>query len=521
MSARARASLAHGIAACRCTPRSARYGACRLAASRPSTRSPAFQHVRTLATAVDIPICAKPPVYGQPMPGTHPHLMSKGDITPGITAEEYHARRKALMDSLPDRSVVIALGGKIKYMSQGIFYKFRQASDFWYLTGFEEPDSAVILEKTSDSKGYRMSLFLRPKDKYHELWEGACTGIDAAITLFGADAAHPMEDLPTNLRGLLSSETCENVYVDGSLSPKGRAKKGLFDFLTKANKPEYESLLSGAKGKIRELSPEVGKMRAFKSLAEQSLMRKAGEVSGRAHGKTMAFTSDATSESQLAAYFEFQCAMQGAQRPAYVPVVASGANARIIHYVNNDCTIQPGELVLMDAGAEYNGYASDITRTWPVTGKFTEPQRDLYQAVLNVEKACIELCTASAEMSLNDLHRRSCELLRQELTQLGFKLRSGDIEQVLYPHFLSHPIGIDLHESSTIDRSKSLQSGMVITIEPGVYVPPADNFPKHFHNIGIRIEDCVLIQPDHSVVLSINAPKEIADVEGACQRSLA
>ncbi|EJU06002.1 hypothetical protein DACRYDRAFT_12811 [Dacryopinax primogenitus] len=224
------------------------------------------------------------------------------------------------MDSLPDHSVVIALSGKIKYMSQSIFYKFRQASDFWYLTGFAEPESAVVL----DSKGYRMTLFLRPKDKQHELWEGACTGVDAAIALFGADSAHPMDSLPTILRSLLTDSKCENIYVDSSMSPRGRSKKGLFDFLTKGAKAEYDGILSAAKGRVKELGTEVGRMRAYKSVAEQRIMRKAGEISGRAHAKTMAFTAEAQTEAQLAAHLEYQCALHGAQRPAYVPVVASG-----------------------------------------------------------------------------------------------------------------------------------------------------------------------------------------------------
>ncbi|KZT53381.1 peptidase M24 [Calocera cornea HHB12733] len=499
----------------------------------PRTRAPgALHHTRTLATPApaqdDIPQCTKPPRYGQPTPDTHPHLMRPGELTPGIPREEYHARRTRLMDSLPDGTVALALGGKVKYMSQGIFYKFRQASDFWYLTGFDEPDSAVILEKTSDTKGYRMTLFLRPKDAQLELWEGACTGVDAALTLFSADSAYAMSALPAHLRSLLSAPSTQHIYVDGSLSPKGRAKKGLFDFLKGGGKTEYDGILSGARGRIHELAPEVGRLRAIKSENEQAVMRRAGALSGRAHAKTMAFTRSAQTEAQLAAHFEYQCALAGAQRPAYVPVVASGANARIIHYVNNDCTLRPGEMVLMDGGAEYNGYASDITRTWPVSGTFTPPQRDLYSAVLAVEKACIGLCTGSAQLSLADLHRRSCELLREELTQIGFRFGRGgggaggrELEGTLYPHFLSHPIGIDLHESATIDRGERLRPGMVITVEPGVYVPPHDSFPKHFHNLGVRIEDCVLVQQEHSVVLSVEAPKEVEDVEGACQRSLA
>lgn len=160
------------------------------------------------------------------------------------------------------------------------------------------------------------------------------------------------------------------------------------------------------------------------------------------------------------------------------------------------------------------------TRTYPANGVFTEPQRDLYAAVLAAQKACVSLCTEAAGFSLNTLHRKSVDLLRVELNQIGFGLVSGDLERVLYPHFLSHPIGIDLHESSNFDRGQRLAAGMVVTVEPGIYVPPTPSFPKHFHDIGVRIEDEVLVQKDHPVVLSVNAPKEIVDIEGACRGSL-
>jgi len=216
-------------------------------------------------------------------------------------------------------------------------------------------------------------------------------------------------------------------------------------------------------------------------------------------------------------HFEYLCSLSGSQRLAYVPVVASGPNALIIHYTSNNQVIQDGEMILMDAGCEYNGYASDITRTYPASGTFTEPQKELYTAVLSAQKALIGLCTESAQLNLHDLHRKSCELLKQELNQIGFKLQTGDLERVLYPHFLSHPIGIDLHESSNFNRGEYLKSGMIITVEPGIYVPPTANFPKHFHNMGIRIEDEVLIGPKHPVILSVSAPKEVVDIEGACQ----
>jgi intermediate cleaving peptidase 55 len=208
------------------------------------------------------------------------------------------------------------------------------------------------------------------------------------------------------------------------------------------------------------------------------------------------------------------------QRPAYVPVVASGENALVIHYTRNDHLLRDGELVLMDAGGEYNGYASDISRTFPVNGTFTPPQRELYAALLTTQKALVKECTVARGHSLDSLHRMSVDLLRVELGKIGVPCEGPVLERVLYPHYLTHSIGIDLHESGTVERSAPLKEGMVITIEPGVYVPADPQFPKYFHGLGIRIEDEVLVGAEHPVVLSANAPKEIEDVEGACQGAL-
>jgi len=273
--------------------------------------------------------------------------------------------------------------------------------------------------------------------------------------------------------------------------------------------------LSGNKRK--PLAPEVGRLRTIKSRWEQGVMRAAADISGRAHAKTMRFSRPGISEAALAAHFEYNCSLSGSQRLAYVPVVASGPNALIIHYTSNNHILREGEMVLIDAGCEYNGYASDITRTYPSSGTFTPAQAELYTALLSAQKALCALCTESSGISLHGLHRRSCQLLKRELNQIGFGLQTGDLERVLYPHFLSHPIGIDLHESSHFDRSGGLKEGMVVTIEPGVYVPPSKNFPYHFRDMGIRIEDEVLVGKDYATVLSVNAPKEIGDVEGACQ----
>ncbi|KAK7471233.1 aminopeptidase [Stygiomarasmius scandens] len=488
--------------------------------------------LRAYATEAQSQVCIKPTLYGQPTFQSHPHLVKPNELTPGFPPEEYESRRKRLMDNLPENSVVVSVGGTVKYMSGKIFYKFRQASDFWYLTGFEEPDSALILEKTSSSRGYRMTLFTTGTDPSKAQWDGASTSHSDVCNIFSADDARHIDHFPSHLRAALFNYS--NIYVDMPPSRtrrgyKSASAKNLLKYLSlglgsdeggaKEAFSETESIIEGInKARRKALAPEISRLRAIKSEREQGVMRAAADISGRAHAKTMRFTRPGISESALAAHFEYICSLDGAQRLAYVPVVASGPNSLIIHYTSNNQIIEDGEMILIDAGCEYNGYASDITRTFPANGTFSPAQRDLYAAVLSAQKQLVTYCYEGWEGgNLYELHRQSRELLIAELRQIGMDLRGGAIDR-LYPHFLSHPIGIDLHESDTYSRSQSLKAGMVITIEPGIYVPPTPEFPSAFHGLGVRIEDEVLVGKTKGmeVVLSVSAPKEIADVEGAC-----
>ncbi|KAJ7499439.1 peptidase M24 [Mycena latifolia] len=474
------------------------------------------------ATEAALTEVSKPSAFGQPLFQSHPHLVQSMELTPGFSAQEYETRRRNLMNTLPESSLVVAISGAVKYMSGQIFDKFRQASDFWYLTGFDEPNSAVILEKTSTSRGYRMTLFSTGKNSEKEKWDGARTGLSEAGTIFQADEARSIDHFASHLRSVLSIYS--NVFVDVpptyNRTPSKFSTKSILNYLSPPLKPrsEYDSIVEGLSSSRRKpLAPKIAPLRAIKSEAELRVMRQAADISGRAHAKTMRFARPGLSEAALAAHFEYLCSLAGSQRPAYVPVVASGANALIIHYTSNNHLIREDEVLLMDAGCEYNGYASDITRSFPASGTFTPAQRDLYGAVLSAQKALIALCTEASGLTMHQIHLQTCLLLRQELKQIGMDVSARDLEHVLFPHYVSHPIGLDLHESSHFDRSGSLKTGMVITIEPGIYVPPSPSFPKHFHNIGIRIEDEVLVGKEHPVVLSVAAPKEIADVEGACQ----
>ncbi|KAG0045961.1 hypothetical protein BGZ83_008835 [Gryganskiella cystojenkinii] len=445
--------------------------------------------------------------YGQPTWMTHPHLMKQGEITPGLSAAEYELRRTLLMESLPENSIVVATSHKTRFMTNNIFYPFHQHTDFHYLCGFNEPDSALVLEKDSSApRGYRMTMFVAPKNANIEMWEGARTGIEAAKEVFGADEA-----IDANLfryRIVDMAGRYEHVYYDyptpSMFLPMDIAKK-------LHNRPDSDAMAS-----TKNLSPLIQELRVIKSVSEIKLMRQAGEISGKAFIETMKFTNPSRLEHQIYAKFDFECRMRGSQMMAYVPVVAGGSNALTMHYVNNDQPLQDGDLLLMDAGGEYNGYASDITRTWPVNGKFTQAQKDLYSVVLNANKECIKLCTEEHGLTLNQIHDVSMRLTKEGLARLGIKPLPHDVDRRLYPHHVGHYLGMDVHDTGDISRSRPLKEGMVITIEPGLYIPRDPAYPEKYQGIGIRIEDNVVIGKTVPTVLSVTAPKEIVDIEYCC-----
>ena len=262
--------------------------------------------------------------------------------------------------------------------------------------------------------------------------------------------------------------------------------------------------------KIKSLRPVINDLRAYKSAAEIENMRKAGKASGRAHTEVMKYKwSD---EKQLDGFLEYQFKKNGCDGLAFEPVVAGAQNGLSIHYVRNDDVLHNGQMVLVDGGGTYGGYIADITRCWPVNGKFSDPQRDLYEAVLRVQRSCIALCRESANLSLDKLHAIAENGLKDQLEQIGFDM-SGKAIETLFPHHLGHYIGLDVHDSVGYSRKVVLSKGHCITIEPGVYIPVDDRWPKHFQGMGIRIEDSVCIQEDNPYVLTTEAVKEVVDIE--------
>ncbi|KAI1817319.1 peptidase M24, structural domain-containing protein [Poronia punctata] len=452
---------------------------------------------RTYATSSEV--SASGLLFGQPVHETHPHLLKPGELTPGITAQEYHERRSRLCASLPPNSAVILRSAAVQYRSGAVFHGFRQDSNFLYLTGFNEPESIAVLRKTGDAADdYIFHLFCRPKSPQNEQWSGPWSGIDAARDVWNADEVGDIGSSGPLLREALKG--VERVYTDAE-----RTKHGV--------ETSFGNLLRLSAPNISAYSPlktHINALRAIKSSAEIACMRRAGRDSGRA--LTAAMRRSWTTEKELAAFLEYTYQMSGLDGQAYIPVVAGGSRGLLIHYVLNNAPLDPEETVLVDAGGEYGTYVTDITRTWPVSGRFTPAQRDLYNAVLKAQRASVSLCRASANLTLDQLHGITERALREELVQLGFDL-GGNVMDKLFPHHVGHYIGLDVHDVPGYPRNVVLKEGHCITIEPGVYVPDDDRFPKHFRGLGVRIEDSVAIGDDNPFVLTTEAVKEVDDIE--------
>ncbi|KAG1352502.1 hypothetical protein G6F62_002662 [Rhizopus arrhizus] len=436
--------------------------------------------------------------------GEDEEILSNGEVTPGFTAVEYEKRRSNLMSTLPEDSVVVCLGYGTRYMTNNIFYPFHQNTDFWYLCGFNEPDSALILEKDKSKRGYKQTMFVPPKNAHAELWDGPRTGIQGAKEIFGADEAYESTKFTAYLKHIIGSY--KNIFMD---SPEKMP--------TLLSDESAKLIQTGLKiQSILPLSKKVQELRMIKSPSEIEAMKKSGLISAKAFVEAMKWTKPGLTEAQLWAKFDYETRMRGSSMLAYVPVIAGGPNALSLHYVRNDMELKDNDLVLVDCGGEYNGYASDITRTWPVNGRFSDAQKELYQAVLNVNKKCIKLCTESSNLSLHGIHSESVRFMKEELEEIGFNATGWDLERILYPHHVGHYLGLDVHDLHGLDRSRKLKQNMVITIEPGIYVPYDDKFPSKYQGIGIRIEDNVVIGKEEPYVLTSNTPKEVVDIEFCC-----
>ena len=483
--------------------------------------------------------------FGQPIHETHPHLLSPGELTPGIQSLEYAQRRDALARQLPKGGIAILASATVKYKSRDVFYPFHQDSNFLYLTGFLEPDSLAIITRPADGEGHEFHLYLRDKNPKEEQWSGPRSGVQAAYDVFNADYASDIETSTPRAKETISSAT--KIFTDIPTAPTSSPPSLLSRLtnLSSSSSSSTTSLLSLLSShRTIPLSPILHPLRAFKSPAELSLLRHIGRGSGRAITETIRagfntrytpgppFSFSATSpttpsnssdtsdrgfssESHLSSVLHSNLSHHSLS-PAYIPVLAGSPRSRCIHYTLNSAPLTPSSLLLIDAGGELGNYVTDITRIYPNSGVFTPPQRDLYTAVLNVQRHCLSLCRATAAISLDDLHATAEKLLSEELSQLGFPTSgyAGKRRMTeLFPHHVGHYVGMDVHDTPTVSRQRKLEAGMVVSVEPGVYVPDEPDMPERFRGMGVRVEDTVAIGETGPMVMSAEAVKEVEDIE--------
>ncbi|KAL6964629.1 aminopeptidase [Sarracenia purpurea var. burkii] len=429
---------------------------------------------------------------GQPTAASHPELLKEGEITPGITSEEYILRRKRLLELLPDKSLAIIAAAPVKMMTDVVPYTYRPDADYLYITGCQQPGGVAVL-----GHDHGLCMFMPEASPHDVIWQGQIAGVNAALDMFKAEQSYPMNKLHKILPDMIRSSS--------ELFHNARTAMQTYMDLDAFQKAAYN-------GKVKDLSVYTHEARLIKSTAELKLMRDSASIGCQALLQTMLHSKAFPYEGMLSARVEYECKMRGAQRMAFNPVVGGGPNGSVIHYSRNDQKIKDGDLVLMDIGCELHGYVSDLTRTWPPCGNFSPVHEELYNLILETNKECIHLCKPGA--SIRQIHNYSVDKLHKGFKEIGMLKddRSLSYHQ-LNPTNIGHYLGMDVHDCSTISHDRPLRPGVVITIEPGVYIPTGFNCPERYQGIGIRIEDEVLITESGSEVLTGSLPKEIKHIE--------
>ncbi|KAG0609260.1 hypothetical protein M758_8G171000 [Ceratodon purpureus] len=389
--------------------------------------------------------------------------------------------------------MVILTAASVKQMTDVVPYPFRQDADYLYYTGCNQPEGIAVLDDHAE-----LCMFMPDRDPERESWAGKLAGAEEASRVFGAAAAHPLRQLPKVLPEMLGR--AKAIYCDlGLLTP----------FVAELD--AFQTALQ--QGRVRSLNRYSHQMRWVKSPSELTLMRKAASITCKAMKRSMQVSRSWQHEHLLAATVEYECKRRGAQQMAFPSVVGGGANGAVIHYSRHDKLIGNEALVLMDVGCEYHGYVSDMTRTWPPCGYFTAARREVYNIILDVMKECFKMCRPG--VTLSQIHSRSVQLLWEGLLQLG--LVKGPFDLFKFYMFnrtqIGHYLGMDVHDCSTVSIDRPLEPGVVITIEPGLYIPIKQTIPEKYQGIGIRIEDEVLITATDYEILTSEAPKEIEEIE--------
>jgi len=421
------------------------------------------------------------------------------------------------MRRMAPKSVAIIPGAHDTQRSNDTHYRFRQNSDFFYLTGFEEPDSLAVVKPGSDKK---YTLFVRPRDPEKEIWDGRRAGVEGAVSEFGASEAFPTAEFQAKLEEFLDG--AEVLYYRFGMD------RELDDTIIK----EISRMRAWNRKPIHPpqtiIDPAtiIHEMRVLKSPEELEIMQTAADIAAEAHCEAMKAAKPGMQEYQLEALIEQIFRRRGAAGPAYTSIVGAGANATVLHYINNDGELRDGDLLLVDAGAEYKGYASDITRTFPINGRYTKPQREIYDLVLKAQMSCVEMVRPG--VTHEQLKQHSIEVLTEGMVELG--LLNGKTEELIkekkyekfYMHGLGHMLGIDVHDVGRYyfgKESRALEPGVVMTVEPGLYIAPnTEDVPKKYLGIGVRIEDDVLCTNNGPRVLTTKVPKHAEEIENLMSR---
>jgi Xaa-Pro aminopeptidase len=426
--------------------------------------------------------------------------------------KSFKARRARLAKNLGSGVVVLPTAPE-RHRNADTHYDYRWDSGFYYLTGFREPEAVVVMVLGAKP---RSILFCREKNLEREIWDGFRFGPELAREVFGFDEAYPYAELDTRLPELIANQDALHTPVGADPTWDLRVAGWL-----NAVRAKVRSGVS-APVQIHDVRADVNDMRLFKDETEVAIMRRAGAISSAAHARAMRTAAPGQREYHVEAELMHEFLRNGARAAAYGSIVASGANACVLHYRENSAELRKGELLLIDAGCELDSYASDITRTFPIASRFTAPQRDIYELVLDSQEAAIKAVKPGADFI--DYHDAATRVLVQGFIDL--KLCKGSVDKVLedgsykqfYMHRTGHWLGLDVHDAGDYMQKgkwRKLKPGMVLTVEPGCYIRPAANVPKAFWNIGVRIEDDVLVTAKGRDVLTAACPKKVKDVEDA------
>ncbi|HVO46795.1 MAG TPA: Xaa-Pro aminopeptidase [Steroidobacteraceae bacterium] len=433
--------------------------------------------------------------------------------TPRTTPRDEFARRRRQLARLMGRdSIAILPAAPVRHRNNDVEYAYRQDSDFHYMTGFGEPEAVAVLIPGRDHGEYVM--FVRERDPARETWDGRRAGPAGATRNYGADDAFPISDIDEILPGMLENRAkvyyTMGVYADFDQRVVGWVN-GLRTQARNGRHPPQEFVA---------LDHVLHDMRLFKSRAELDLMRESARIACAAHVRAMRFARPGRQEYEVMAELVHEFRRHNADT-SYHPIVGGGANSCILHYRDNDQPLCKGDLLLIDAGCEYECYASDITRTVPVSGRFTPEQRAVYEIVLDANRAAIARVKPGNHW--NEPHEAAVHVITQGLIKLGLlkgrlsKLVRDGAYRRFFMHRTGHWLGLDVHDVGDYkigDEWRVLEPGMVMTIEPGIYIPAGSRgVPRRFHNIGVRIEDDVVVTRTGAEVLTAGAPKEVAEIE--------